>query len=57
MAPAQRTATTSRSGPAPADVVVALRDRVQTLKEMAERAAVWYRPADDSTTTPPSPST
>lgn len=32
------------SGPAPADVVVALRDRVQTLKEMSERAAVWYRP-------------
>jgi glutamyl-tRNA synthetase len=31
-------------GPEPADVVVALRDRVQTLKEMAERAAVWYRP-------------
>ncbi len=31
-------------GPAPADVVLALRDRVQTLKEMAERAAVWYRP-------------
>ncbi len=31
-------------GPAPADVVVALRDRVQTLKDMAERAGVWYRP-------------
>ena len=31
-------------GPNPADVVVALRDRVQTLKEMAERAAVWYQP-------------
>lgn len=31
-------------GPAPADVVIALRDRVQTLKDMAERAAVWYRP-------------
>ena len=31
-------------GPAPVDVVVALRDRVQTLKDMAERAAVWYRP-------------
>ncbi len=31
-------------GPAPADVVVALRDRVQTLKDMAERAAVWYQP-------------
>ncbi|OHE88004.1 MAG: glutamate--tRNA ligase, partial [Lysobacterales bacterium RIFOXYA1_FULL_68_6] len=32
------------TGPAPADVVVALRDRVQTLKEMAEKALVWYRP-------------
>ncbi|HEX5694614.1 MAG TPA: glutamate--tRNA ligase, partial [Arenimonas sp.] len=31
-------------GPKPADVVVALRDRVQTLKEMAERAQVWYCP-------------
>ncbi|MDR2872450.1 MAG: glutamate--tRNA ligase, partial [Xanthomonadaceae bacterium] len=34
------------NGPAPADVVIALRDRVQTLKEMAERAAVWYRPLE-----------
>ncbi len=33
-------------GPQPADVVVALRDRVQTLKEMAERAAVWYLPLE-----------
>ncbi|UZW59460.1 glutamate--tRNA ligase [Lysobacter enzymogenes] len=32
------------AGPAPAGVVIALRDRVQTLKDMAERAAVWYRP-------------
>ena len=32
------------AGPKPADVVVALRERVRTLKEMAERAAVWYRP-------------
>ncbi|MBJ6979666.1 glutamate--tRNA ligase [Luteimonas sp. MC1895] len=32
------------AGPAPADVVLALRDRVQTLKDMAERAAVWYQP-------------
>lgn len=31
-------------GPAPADVVLALRDRVQTLKEMADRASIWYRP-------------
>ena len=34
------------SGPAPADVVLALRDRVQTLKDMAARAAVWYRPLE-----------
>jgi len=33
-------------GPAPADIVVALRDRVQTLKEMAERAAVWFGPLE-----------
>ena len=33
-------------GPAAADVVVALRDRVHTLKEMAERAAVWYLPLE-----------
>ncbi len=31
-------------GPALVDVVIALRDRVNTLKEMAERAAVWYLP-------------
>jgi glutamyl-tRNA synthetase len=31
-------------GPRPADVIVALRDRVKTLKEMAERARVWYEP-------------
>jgi glutamyl-tRNA synthetase len=31
-------------GPQPADVIVALRDRVQTLKEMAERAKIWYGP-------------
>jgi glutamyl-tRNA synthetase len=31
-------------GPAPAEVVVALRDRVQTLKEMADKAKVWYQP-------------
>jgi glutamyl-tRNA synthetase len=31
-------------GPAPADVIVALRDRVHTLKEMAERAKIWYAP-------------
>lgn len=32
------------NGPKPADIVIALRDRVQTLKEMAERAAVWFGP-------------
>lgn len=31
-------------GPAPADIVIAMRDRVQTLKDMAERAAVWFGP-------------
>ncbi|MEJ1096750.1 MULTISPECIES: glutamate--tRNA ligase [unclassified Pseudoxanthomonas] len=34
-------------GPQPAEVVVALRDRVQTLKEMAERAVVWYQPLEN----------
>ena len=31
-------------GPNPADIVIALRDRVQTLKEMAEKSAVWFNP-------------
>jgi len=31
-------------GPAAADIVIALRERVQTLKEMAERSAVWFQP-------------
>jgi glutamyl-tRNA synthetase len=31
-------------GPAPADVVIALRERSQTLKEMADKASVWYGP-------------
>jgi glutamyl-tRNA synthetase len=31
-------------GPAAADVIVALRDRARTLKEMAEKASVWYGP-------------
>ena len=34
------------AGPAPVDVVVALRERVQTLKEMAEKAQVWYLPLE-----------
>ncbi|WP_349985670.1 glutamate--tRNA ligase [Stenotrophomonas sp. WHRI 8082] len=32
------------AGPSPEDVVIALRERVQTLKEMAEKAVVWYQP-------------
>jgi glutamyl-tRNA synthetase len=32
------------TGPAAGDVVRALRDRVQTLKDMAARAAVWFLP-------------
>ena len=35
------------SGPRPEDVIVALRDRVKTLKEMAERAAVWFCPVSE----------
>ena len=31
-------------GPAPADVIVALRERVHTLREMAEKAHIWYGP-------------
>ena len=31
-------------GPKPADLVVALRERAQTLKEMAEKSAVWFGP-------------
>ena len=29
-------------GPKPAEIVIALRDRVKTLKEMAEKARCWY---------------
>lgn len=36
----------SSQGPAPEDVVVALRDRVHTLKEMAESARIWYAPVE-----------
>ncbi|HSX61753.1 MAG TPA: glutamate--tRNA ligase [Tahibacter sp.] len=32
------------AGPAPADVIVALRERCRTLKELAEKAATWYGP-------------
>ena len=31
-------------GPRPADLVLALRERAQTLKEMAEKSAVWFQP-------------
>jgi glutamyl-tRNA synthetase len=31
-------------GPKPAEVVVALAERCKTLKEMAERARIWYAP-------------
>lgn len=34
-------------GPALIDVIVALRDRVKTLKEMAERAKIWYGPIEN----------
>ena len=34
------------AGPAAADIVVALRDRVQTLGDMAERAAIWFGPIE-----------
>jgi glutamyl-tRNA synthetase len=34
------------AGPDPADVVVALRDRAKTLKEMAEKARIWYAPLE-----------
>ncbi|HEU4663714.1 MAG TPA: glutamate--tRNA ligase [Dokdonella sp.] len=35
-----------RQGPDPVDVIVALRDRARTLKEMAEKARVWYAPLE-----------
>jgi len=31
-------------GPAPEDVIIALRDRCQTLNEMADKASIWYGP-------------
>ena len=31
-------------GPAPADVILALRDRVHTFKEMVEKSRIWYGP-------------
>ncbi|WP_256646466.1 glutamate--tRNA ligase [Thermomonas paludicola] len=32
------------NGPKPAELVIALRERAQTLKEMAEKLAVWFGP-------------
>ena len=43
----QRAGVDASHGPAPVDVIVALRDRVHTLKEMAERAKIWYGPIAD----------
>ena len=34
------------SGPSAVDVVVALRERAQTLKEMAQKARLWYGPIE-----------
>ncbi|MFN7136590.1 MAG: glutamate--tRNA ligase [Thermomonas sp.] len=34
-------------GPQPAELVLALRERAQTLKEMAEKSAVWFQPLAD----------
>jgi glutamyl-tRNA synthetase len=35
------------NGPDPVDVILALRDRARTLKEMAEKARVWYAPLEN----------
>ena len=40
----RRAGIDASKGPAPADVIVAMRDRVQTFKDMAERAKIWYGP-------------
>ncbi|HET7267519.1 MAG TPA: glutamate--tRNA ligase [Oleiagrimonas sp.] len=40
----QRAGINASGGPAPAEVIVALRERVHTLKEMAEYARIWYEP-------------
>ena len=36
----------SAGGPCPVDVVLALRERAQTLKAMAEQAKIWYAPIE-----------
>ena len=40
----QRAGVDITQGPAPVEVIAALRERVHTLKEMAERAKIWYGP-------------
>ena len=40
----QRAGIDPGKGPAPVEVIVALRERVHTLKEMVERAKIWYGP-------------
>jgi glutamyl-tRNA synthetase len=42
----QRLGLDVSQGPDPAEVVVALRERVQTLKVMAEQARIWYAPIE-----------
>src|SRR5690242_8152803 len=42
----QRLGVDVSEGPDPVEVVVALRDRVQTLREMAERARIWFAPIE-----------
>ncbi len=40
----QRAGIDVAAGPQPAEVIRALRDRVQTFRDMADRARVWYGP-------------
>jgi glutamyl-tRNA synthetase len=42
----ERLGTDVSKGPDPAEVVVALRERAQTLKAMAEQARIWYAPIE-----------
>lgn len=43
----QRQGVDPASGPAAEDLIVALRERVHTVKEMTERAQVWMQPLHD----------
>lgn len=43
----QRAGIDMSAGPDPVAVIVALRERVHTLKEMAERARIWYAPISE----------